>query len=348
MPTFNLRKIPEHDPMVDDLEEYLEKFATSVNINFGILARLLYGGLDSINVREGGLSINNIRDLADLDFDIGEWLKEIDKYFEEAVGDLGELSRHDAVERALLGETILEGGYLRTGFVDASRIDTGHLNAERIQVDDLTALTSNFTLLRAGSEEHYMRIYAADDRPFFELFQDEVRRLGIVEDMIQFFDQDGYAGGFIFADSLEGQPAISLMAPWNARVISPDFTIPNIYDRYAVFGTEILQGVYDVPPVAYMRVWDQYDANVFSVVRLGATVDKGGIRIRAAGEGNLTLQTDQGNIAIGASHGNLGFVSGYGDLELSAPNGYVSLNGRRITVDGTDGPGFINFKTELP
>ena len=59
------------------------------------------------------------------------------KYADE--GDLGEMSYEDAVEKAKLGTTILEGGYLKTGFVDADRVDTGTLHANRIGANTITA-----------------------------------------------------------------------------------------------------------------------------------------------------------------------------------------------------------------
>lgn len=49
--------------------------------------------------------------------------------------ELGELAYYDAVEKSKLGTTIIEGGYLKTGFVDASRIDTGTLNANQVNIE---------------------------------------------------------------------------------------------------------------------------------------------------------------------------------------------------------------------
>lgn len=58
--------------------------------------------------------------------------------------DLGDLAFHDAVEKAMLGTTIIEGGYLKTGFVDASRIDTGTLNAARVSIGSSTTFDSGY------------------------------------------------------------------------------------------------------------------------------------------------------------------------------------------------------------
>ncbi len=58
--------------------------------------------------------------------------------------DLGDLAYESVVEKAKLGSTIIEGGYLRTGFVDASRIDTGVLNAARVSISSDTTFSPGY------------------------------------------------------------------------------------------------------------------------------------------------------------------------------------------------------------
>jgi phage minor structural protein len=65
--------------------------------------------------------------------------------------DLGALAYEDAVEKAMLGTTIIEGGYLKTGFVDASRIDTGTLNANQVNIEARDA--ENNTVIKIGKIE---------------------------------------------------------------------------------------------------------------------------------------------------------------------------------------------------
>lgn len=62
--------------------------------------------------------------------------------------DLGDLAFEDAVEKAMLGTTIIEGGYLKTGFVDASRIDTGTINANQINIEAKDE--ENNTIIKIG------------------------------------------------------------------------------------------------------------------------------------------------------------------------------------------------------
>lgn len=83
-----------------------------VNYNFQLIERMLRGhGLDGDQIRE--IPSDLITGLGDLAFD-------------------------DAVEAAKLGETIIEGGYIKTGLVHASRIDVGALNADRIAARSIT------------------------------------------------------------------------------------------------------------------------------------------------------------------------------------------------------------------
>ncbi len=62
--------------------------------------------------------------------------------------ELGDLAFEDAVEKAMLGTTIIEGGYLKTGFVDASRIDTGTINANQINIEAKDE--ENNTIIKLG------------------------------------------------------------------------------------------------------------------------------------------------------------------------------------------------------
>lgn len=62
--------------------------------------------------------------------------------------DLGDLAFEDAIEKAMLGTTIIEGGYLKTGFVNASRIDTGTLNANQVTIEAKDG--DNNTVIKLG------------------------------------------------------------------------------------------------------------------------------------------------------------------------------------------------------
>jgi len=69
-----------------------------------------------------------------------------------ATVDAGDLAYLSLVEKAKLGTTIIEGGYLKTGFVDADRIDTGTLVVGRSEAKCTDATANNTqTALTAGA-----------------------------------------------------------------------------------------------------------------------------------------------------------------------------------------------------
>jgi hypothetical protein len=61
------------------------------------------------------------------------------KYADQQINTLGDMAYEDAVELAKLGKTIVEGGYLQTILINADRIDTGTLNADVVDVINLSA-----------------------------------------------------------------------------------------------------------------------------------------------------------------------------------------------------------------
>src|SRR5690606_32983129 len=74
---------------------------------------------------------------------------------EEKVFGLGELAYEDQVQLAMLGDTIIIGGYLNTELIAADSISTKHLaagavTADKLNVDDLSAITANLGTVTAG------------------------------------------------------------------------------------------------------------------------------------------------------------------------------------------------------
>lgn len=97
-----------------------------VNYNFQLIDRLLRGhGLDGDHIRViPGEKVEGLQELVD---DVkGEF------------GNLGELAYSDAVQKAQLGTTIIAGGYIVTGLIDASRISVGTLEADRIRTRSIS------------------------------------------------------------------------------------------------------------------------------------------------------------------------------------------------------------------
>ena len=97
-----------------------------VSHNFNVLNWLVGGHIDGEHIQYGAISTNHIQ--------VGSVTEE-----QIAEGTLGDMAWEDAVEKAKLGTTIIEGGYLVTGMVNASRIDAGTLHANRIGANSITA-----------------------------------------------------------------------------------------------------------------------------------------------------------------------------------------------------------------
>lgn len=60
---------------------------------------------------------------------------------------LGSLAFDNAVELAKLGTTVIQGGFIRTGLIDAARIDTGVLNASRVSIGAGTTFATGYNPL---------------------------------------------------------------------------------------------------------------------------------------------------------------------------------------------------------
>ena len=76
---------------------------------------------------------------------IGQELVFLQNDFRELLGDLGDVAFMDKIEKAMLGETIIIGGYLNTQLIAAKSILAKHLD-----VDSLSAITAN---LGVGKKE---------------------------------------------------------------------------------------------------------------------------------------------------------------------------------------------------
>ncbi len=131
------------------MRKKLESFQDA-EYNFHLIDRLLRGqGLDGDHIREipalkvtGSLQAHQVVVGSDTMFEEGydpqTVLLETRNYIMENLAGLGNLAWEDAVEKALLGATIIQGGYLVTGMIDAARIDTGTLHADRISARSIS------------------------------------------------------------------------------------------------------------------------------------------------------------------------------------------------------------------
>lgn len=107
-------------------------------------------------------------------------------YLDDLLGDkkLGELAFADQVQLAMLGTTVIQGGYLRTELIKA-----GSIFAEHLAVDDLSAISGYFTNLFAGNYPGgaYMRFYESSNNPFIEMFDSAELRVKMEKDRISWY-----------------------------------------------------------------------------------------------------------------------------------------------------------------
>jgi hypothetical protein len=82
------------------------------------------------------------------------------KDLDEVTNSLGDLSRENMVEKAKLGETIIDNGYIKSDLITADNILTGTLDASltniiNLNADNITAGTFDASIFTIGKETSY-------------------------------------------------------------------------------------------------------------------------------------------------------------------------------------------------
>ena len=130
---------------------------------------------------------------------------------EEKVFGLGELAYEDQVQLAMLGDTIIVGGFLRTELIAAKSIHAEHLN-----VDDLSAITGKFTFLMAGDPfGARLEMGESAGEPFLDAYDSENDlRVRLLQDSLE-FSAGGITGGKLeaeyFGAGVEGEDRAGLL-----------------------------------------------------------------------------------------------------------------------------------------
>lgn len=119
------------------------RMVTPINDNFRNVFWLLGGNVDYLNLKDEGVLNRNIKSVDALKvkgkLEAGQIQVGEDSIFEEgynpfekvAIDEAGELAYEDLVEEAMLGETVIVGGYIKTDLVDASAVIADAIAADQ-------------------------------------------------------------------------------------------------------------------------------------------------------------------------------------------------------------------------
>ena len=138
------------------------------------------------------------------------------KQMEQQLLNLGDLAYEDQVQLAMLGDTIIIGGYLNTELIAADSILTNHLAAkavtsDKIDVNTLSAISANIGDVTAGSltgvtitgstirtaETGTRAEMGGGSTPYFDTYLGNIKRMRLESDRLNFYDQNGVLGGYI-------------------------------------------------------------------------------------------------------------------------------------------------------
>ena len=130
-------------------------------------------------------------------------------YLRERIGDedFGKLAFENQVQLAMLGETIIVGGFLKTELIAAKSIHAEHLN-----VEDLSAITGKFTSLMAGvSGGARVEMGESAGDPFLRLYDETELRAEFLKDRIKFYGVDVTEMSGTFAGLVAGNPCLQMI-----------------------------------------------------------------------------------------------------------------------------------------
>ena len=240
---------------------------------------------------------------------IGQELVFLQNDFQGLLSDLGDAAFMDKIEKAMLGETIIIGGYIRTELIAAQSI-----TADKLDVQTLSAISANLGEVTSGIiTGATIRTSASGDRiqldsNMLRAYKSNVRRVQLDYDSVDFYTQSAKKMGEIFAVDVDmGDDVVPVLR------ISADTGAVELRSRRSASNFALLRLSADHPEYE----WDGHMLTVMieSGSDYGAlTVGAGGVRIEGSAVGALIdgNSTISGNFEPqGVNSFNLGSSSMY-------------------------------------
>jgi hypothetical protein len=218
-------------------------------------------------------------------------------YLDDLLGDkdFGDLAFQDQVQLAMLGETVIEGGYLRTELIKANSILAKHLN-----VDNLSAISGKFSKLMAGATSGAkLEMGERAGEPFLKMFDSaQILRVEMQQDRITLQDEvDRFGGALRSIRYQEGGydvPTILLEGRESIYVgATPDFdtvTNPNKDPVFAGMWARMVDG----PKASLIAIdWRGSTGGYYSYISVKKDID-----IKADVGGAVRIGAFMGNIYL--------------------------------------------------
>ena len=304
------------------------KSNADINHNFHVLDWLLRGNISTENINS--VSVDKISGTIRAD----EVTIGANTFFEEGYDYRGKMTYLNEegiytgkiyasqIELGSIGQeegmTVIRGGYLNTETIEASSI-----TADKLYVNDLTAITANFTQLQSGSPSDYIALYESGGNPYVTFVDSGEIRMGLTSDRMQFFTSLGNYGGTIIAeeDPDWSMPAITMASTFMTRNISLDAFVG--FGRSSGMATRVHSGDLELSPSMQMYAMDVFDDGE------GYKIDSGAY-----------IQIDAHGDSIASPFGNIDLV---GITRIYGINPEDMNRGYKITKNGAGGVGIINF-----
>jgi len=199
LPSFLIKRINQLDPATEEVEDAINRVASTADRNFDTVKKMLYGNLDYVNVRDEGLIGDKLVPGTIQETQIGDnaiitpklaanavtadkiesntitaeqiaastitselivaeglsdeaiagseyWNAKFDDDTVVDTWDGQQITMGDLRQDAVKGDTIIAGGYLKTDLIEA-----GTITADKLYVNELSAISANIGNITAGT-----------------------------------------------------------------------------------------------------------------------------------------------------------------------------------------------------